>query len=385
MTNHTTKINWRDKIKTLYQKDINPHERHDYITFIRDKFFPNHNLADNKPVIANLPTTTILQLIKACKHLKDWPLIIYCCEEYQNRLDKTMSSNNLPPHAIDNLRLLSRAYQQLGMFEAAEQTLQRAIQSGDRQPLLDEYRQQQQLANSLPKGVEALRSDQLLLTPLQTYHEEDFLWQYADPNIAELCNLPDFDDEEDWQEWLKTNQTKSTKYQFAVNHKYWGFIGSVGLEISQRIGFFFYWLGTDFQGNGYGSQAVRIMLDWASRYLGLRCCYAKAYKHNIPSKKAMEKIGFRPLPFKTTIPEREDYEEELFYWGEHQTDRLSLSEINRFFMSLGFNERVVPSQQSSNGYRRNYRPDFSPNVQKSTPNLTPQPPYPHKGRFLTKT
>ncbi|NEO78821.1 GNAT family N-acetyltransferase [Moorena sp. SIO4G3] len=372
MSNHTAPTNWRHKIKTLYQKKINPHERQNYITFIRDKFFPNHNLAENKPIIANLPTTSILQLIKASKHLKDWPLIIYCCEEYQNRLDKAVSGYKLPPHSIDNLRLLSRAYQQLGMFDSAEKTLQRVIQSSDRQQLIEEYQQLQLRTKGLPKGVETLRSDQLLLTPLQTYHEDDFLWQYADPNIAELCNLPDFDEEEDWQEWLKTNQTKSTKYQFAVNHKYWGFIGSVGLEISQRIGFFYYWLGTDFQGNGYGSQAVRIMLDWASRYLGLRCCYAKAYKHNIPSKKAMEKIGFRPLPCKVVIPEREDYEEELFYWGEHQTDRLSLSEINRFFMGQGFNERVVLSQQSSNGYRSNHRRDFSTNLKKLTPNLTSQ-------------
>ncbi|NEP33137.1 GNAT family N-acetyltransferase [Moorena sp. SIO3B2] len=376
MTNHITQTNWRHKIKALCQQDINPHERKDYITFIREKFFPNHNLAENKPIIANLPTTSVLQLIKASKHLKDWPLIIYCCEEYQNRLDKTISGNNLPPHAIDNLHLLSRAYQQLGMFDFAEKTLQRVIQNSDKpsacasrsQELIDEYRQLQLRTKGLPKGVETLRSDTLILTPLQTYHEEDFLWQYADPNIAELCNLPDFD-KEDWQEWLKTNQTKSTKYQFAVNHKYWGFIGSVGLEISQRIGFFYYWLGTDFQGKGYAPQAVTIMLDWASRYLGLRCCFAKAYKHNIRSKKAMEKIGFRPLSCKVVIPERKDYEEELFYWGEHQ---ISLSEINRFFISEGFEERVVPSQQSSNGYRRNHRRDFSPNVQKLTPNLTSQ-------------
>ena len=342
MINHTTPANWRDKIKTLCQQDINPHERQKYITFLRDKFFPNHRLADNKAVIANLPTTTILLLIKACKHLKDWPLIIYCCEEYQNRLERAVSGYKLPPHGIDNLRLLSKAYQQLGKFSSAEQCLQRAIQSDDRQPFIDEYRQLQQRSKGLPKGVEALRSDPLLLTPLQSYHEDDFLWQYADPNIAELCNLPDFDKEEDWQQWLKTCQTEPTKYQFALNHLYWGFIGSVGLEISKRIGFFYYWLGADFQGYGFGPQAVTIMLDWARHYLGLRCCYATAYKHNIPSKKAMGKIGFRPLPFKAIIPDNEDYEEDLFYWGADQSDRLSSSEINQFFIERGFEERVIP-------------------------------------------
>ena len=346
MSNHATQANWQHKIKTLCQQDINAQQRQDYITFLREKLFPNHGQSNNKAVIAHLPTTTILLLIKACKHLKDWPLMIHCCEEYQKRLERAVSDKKLPRHGIDNLRLLSIAYQQLGLFDSAEQALQRAIKH-DRQPphqpLIDDYQQLQHRTKSLPKGIDVLRADPLILTPLQSYHEDDFLWQYADPTIGELCNLPDFDEEdEDWQQWLQKNQKPAAKHLFAVNHVDWGFIGSVGLEISKGIGFFYYWLGKDFQGYGYGPQAVTIMLDWACRYLGLRCCYATTYKDNIPSKKAMGKVGFRPLPFKVIRPEEEEYEEELYYWGGRQTDRALFSEINRFFSDRDFEGQVVP-------------------------------------------
>ena len=165
MTNHPPQTNWRHKIKTLCQQNINAHERHDYITFLRKKLFPNNGPVNNNAVITHLPTTTLLLLIKACQRLKDWPLIIHCCEEYQNRLERTVSGNKHHRHSIDNLRLLSRAYQQLGLFDSAEHALQRAIWVDDRHPLIDDYRQLQQRAKGLPKGIDALRADPLPPTP----------------------------------------------------------------------------------------------------------------------------------------------------------------------------------------------------------------------------
>ena len=225
--------------------------------------------------------------------------------------------------------MLSSAYQQLGRFDLAEQRLQRVIQAGDQQPLANEHWQLQQRVKSLPRGIEALRADPLILTPMQNYHEDDFLWQYADPSIGELCNLPDFnEDAEDWQQWLNHHQKISSKYVFAVSHLHWGFNGSVGLEMTKGIGFFYYWLGKDFQGHGYGPQAVTIMLNWARRHLGLSRCYATVYQEdNIPSQKAMAKIGFQPLPFKGILPEEKDYEEKLHYWGNQEPNHKQTQDL----------------------------------------------------------
>ena len=346
----TPPTHWQQTLKTLCQQDITAQERHHYIVALREKLFPNDgpvpsNRSDSHAAITNLPTTTLISFIKACQHLRDWPFVVRCCEEYQKRLDRTASSNALQHRATDNLHLLGIAYQHLGLFHPAERVLQRAMGNGDerrdRQPSTDAYQQLQQQVKSLPKGIDALHADPLRLTPLQSHHEQDFLWQYADPKIAELCNLPDFNDEDkDWQQWLETYRKKSRAHLFAVNHSYWGFIGSVSLELSRDCGFFYYWLGRDFQGHGFGPQAVMIMLDWARQYLGLRHCYATTYKDNIASKKAMGKMGFRPLPFQVILPDNPDYEEDLFYWGDRQSDRVSLAEVERLFIDRGFEGQI---------------------------------------------
>ena len=341
----TFPTNWQQTLKTLCQQPINAQQRQEYITLLRKKLFPNPRPANNHTLITTLPTTTILLIIKACQHLKDWPLIIHCCEEYQNRLDRAVSST-LPRHSLNNLRLLSQAYQHLGLYDLAQHTLQRAIEHSGQsphQPLLDDYQQLQKQTTALPNGIDTLQADPLILTPLQSHHKDNFFWQYADPTIAELCNLPDFNQgDEDWQQWLHTNQTPTTKHLFAINHRHWGFIGSVGLEHSKDIGFFHYWLGKDFQGHGYGPQAVTILLDWAHRYLGLRCCYATTYRDNIPSRKALAKIGFHPVPLKVVLPDNPGYEEDVFYRSNHQSDRALFAEINRFFIERDFEGQVVP-------------------------------------------
>ncbi|MEM9215340.1 MAG: GNAT family N-acetyltransferase [Cyanobacteria bacterium P01_F01_bin.150] len=343
---------WQQTLKTLCQQPITAQQRQQYITFLRTKLFPSHKQGDREALITTLPittlpTTTILLLIKACRHIKDWPLIIHCCEEYQNRLDRA-ANNTLSRYSLNNLRLLSHAYQHLGLYALAQDVLQQAINHSGQAPqlLLDTYQHLQKQAAALPNGIDTLQTDPLILTPLQNHHEDPFLWQYADPTIAQLCNLPDFnnDEDEDWQQWLHTNQT-ATKYLFAVNHRHWGFIGSVGFEHFKDVGFFHYWLGKDFRGNGYGPQAVTILLDWARHHLVLRCCYATTYRNNIPSRKALVKIGFQPIPLKVVLPDNPDYEEDLFYWGHHQSDRTLFSEVNRLFIERDFEGQVVPAER----------------------------------------
>ena len=336
----------RQTLERLCRQEIDTDQRLDYMILLRKRLFPEGSRTKGEGVITHLPTATLRLFIDACKHLGDWPLVIDCCQEYQNRLECMAPGLRRQGQDCGNLRLLSRAYRQQGLFAAAEQCLRQALrgQHDDHQTTMDDYRRLRRITKGLPAGAETLRSDSLLLTPLRLDHEKDFFWQY-DLDIAELCNLPDFGDEENFPKWLAEYQQKPTTNQFAVNHVDWGFIGSVGLEIFKDIGFFDYWLGADFQGHGFGPQAVRILLDWACRYSGLRCCYAKAYESNTHSKKAMEKLGFQSLPFKVIYPceegDEEEYEEEyLYYWGDRQTERWLFFEINRFFMDTGSELRV---------------------------------------------
>lgn len=352
MTNYTIQSrlpaqpNWLQKLKHPCKQNINANQRLDYMIFLREKLFPKNQQTQNAKVITHFSTATINILIEFCKSLDDWPLIIYCCKEYQNRIKNTI--HNIKQQSINNLRLLGKAYQQQGLFDEAEQCLRHALfENSHHQALINDYQKFLQIVKNSPAGSEELCTETLLLTPLHTYHEKNFFWQYADPNIADFCNLPDFDndDEEDWRQWLLECQQEQTKHLFAVNHREWGFIGSVSLQVFKDVGFFYFWIGTDFQGYGFGPQAVNILLDWGCRYLGLRCCYTRVYKNNTPSKKALEKLNFRPLPFKVVAPceaeNEEEYEEEyIYYWGDQKTDRLLFLEINQFFIDTDSELRV---------------------------------------------
>ena len=110
----------------------------------------------------------------------------------------------------------------------------------------------------------------------------------------------------------------------------------------------FYWPGADFQGLGFAPAAVRLLLNRAECCLELRGCYAVVYVDNSPSKKALLKLGFRPLPLKIANDYKEDYEQEyVYYRGVHKTDRLLCFELNQFFIQMRSQLRVLPLASST--------------------------------------
>jgi RimJ/RimL family protein N-acetyltransferase len=160
-----------------------------------------------------------------------------------------------------------------------------------------------------PYTLADCRSDKLMLLPLTQDYLNDFCWQYTD-SISDLCNLPKFTSNDEWLNWLTNDNRPKEQKLFAVLHKDWGFIGSVSIEVFQGIGFFYYWLGTDFQRLGYGPEAVNILLHLAEKHITMDCCYAKVYQHNQASHKAMAKLGFNALTMKAKPP----CDNEIFYY-----------------------------------------------------------------------
>ncbi|SHE43588.1 GNAT family N-acetyltransferase [Vibrio gazogenes] len=146
---------------------------------------------------------------------------------------------------------------------------------------------------------------EITLTLLEPLHIDAYRWAYtkqsdANKSVATLCNLPDFHNDGDWLSWLHDCRHYPNHYLYAVIHQEWGFIGSVCLEVFNGTGFFYYWLGEDFQGYGLGPQAVTLLLNIGEQQKGMRCCYAKVYDHNLPSQKALTKIGFTALPIQVS-------------------------------------------------------------------------------------
>ncbi|HBF50265.1 MAG TPA: hypothetical protein DDX04_07675, partial [Massilia sp.] len=185
-------------------------------------------------------------------------------------------------------------------------------------------------------------SGALTLEPLAHHHARDFAWQYHDPTIAELCCLPVFADALDWHRWLAALWREGRRLLFAVLHREWGLIGCVSLQLHQDLGFFYYWLGRDFQGHGYGPCAGQLLLDLAARTYGLRCCYAKAFDTNLRSRSGLGKMGFADLGMRGA---GDDCDQVFYRRGPAQGRRRTVDELDRLLDSM--DAGVRPALQSA--------------------------------------
>lgn len=162
---------------------------------------------------------------------------------------------------------------------------------------------------------ESLTQDELILEPLGHHHARSYLWQYLGSDISELCCLPDYSSQEHWHDWLSEETRRPGKTTFAVLHASYGFVGVVSLYQNKGTGFFYYWIGPDFQGCGYGPKSVRMLLQHAVHTAGLECCFAQVFRHNGPSIKAIETLGFKRLDFEALPPYGNEY---YYYLGPQE-------------------------------------------------------------------
>jgi RimJ/RimL family protein N-acetyltransferase len=75
-----------------------------------------------------------------------------------------------------------------------------------------------------------------------------------------------------------------------------GIIGMMGLKNLNRIdrnGELEYWLGRDYRGQSYASEAMKLMLGYAFNDLCLHRVYAIVVSSNMPSIKLLERFGFK--------------------------------------------------------------------------------------------
>lgn len=246
----------------------------------------------------------LIEMIQLSQVLCDWPLLIYLYQGLKE-VNKRLSAEQTLAYA--------EALWQHGYRAGASQIIdQKLLSEPDNMVLLDHRRYYRRLEQGGEHQYyfDSAIDESLYLASLEEKHLTAFLWQY-NTKIAELCNLPLFKSEGHWLNWLNDDNKIANRHTFAVNHREWGFIGSVGLEVHNGIGFFHYWFGEDFQGQGFGLGSVKLLLDLGIKQLSMHCCFAKVYKTNEPSKKCLHKLGFTLLPFESQAP-RDD--EDFYYW-----------------------------------------------------------------------
>lgn len=208
--------------------------------------------------------------------------------------------------------------------------------------VLDQYQPRLTSAHTVPNDY----ANDIALTPLELHHIDGFRCAYINQNssrksVAELCNLPIFNNDEEWLDWLHTCHHYSNYTVYAVIHSEWGFIGSVCLEVHHGVGFFYYWLGEDFQGYGFGPQAVDILFTMGTQEKGMTCCYATVYCDNHVSLKALKKIGFRHVPIKLAAPYSNTF---LYYIGPDKPPQQWNNELQKLFVEMKSDYRLDVTQ-----------------------------------------
>ncbi|MCC2605114.1 GNAT family N-acetyltransferase [Planctobacterium marinum] len=264
------------------------------------------------------------KIIAVCRFLGDWSLLI-----------QIQSKGSLFPANHE----LVTPYIQLGRWKEAQHLLQQHSDTA----LSSTHAQQAgyvEAALQIPgiSYAEASKS-QLYLTPMDFHHVSDFCWQYADPDIASLCNLPVFRSAEHWINWLYYCKQNPHQQLFAIIHREWGFIGSANLHVHDGHGFFYYWLGSDFRGQGYGPAAVQQLLQLGKDHFAMQDCFTKVFKHNRISQQATQKAGFARLPFKAVLPE----DNEVFYYqGKDCAVPELYAHLTALLVSLGSEIQLAP-------------------------------------------
>lgn len=97
------------------------------------------------------------------------------------------------------------------------------------------------------------------------------------------------------QSLIEDNENKHG-YDFAIVEKETGLvIGVIGIsnDAQHHRGEIGYWLGQDYWGKGYMSEAIHVMIEFAFNKLKYHKLYADVYKQNKASANVLTKAGFK--------------------------------------------------------------------------------------------
>lgn len=282
-----------------------------------------------------LPAPALREVLAHAAAWSDWPLV----HAAAGRLGGTGALDSGETlHLIDACRALGKGAQALALARTPDREGRQHVE------LEAELRSWLAWRHRFPASG---GSGGLTLEPLAHHHARDFAWQYDDPAIAALCCLPVFADALDWHAWLAELWREGQRLLYAVLHREWGFIGCVSLRLHGDLGFFYYWLGRDFQGRGFGPRAGQLLLDMAGRAYGLRSCYAKAFDTNLRSRRGLAKMGFIDLGMRGA---GDDCDQVFYRRGPAQGRRRTVDELDRLLDSM--DAGVRPARSSAHAPAR---------------------------------
>ena len=116
----------------------------------------------------------------------------------------------------------------------------------------------------------------------------------GDYRVSEtLSNVPHPYRDDDAEYWLK--RVNNDEFNFSI-FLHGSLIGGIGMSPKDN-GFFDlgYWLGVEYWGQGYATEAVRSLLDYAKTKILDEIIRACVFTGNTASSKVLEKVGFTTI------------------------------------------------------------------------------------------
>ncbi|WP_158545082.1 GNAT family N-acetyltransferase [Dyella monticola] len=148
------------------------------------------------------------------------------------------------------------------------------------------------------------RDGDLSIEPLGYEHAESFLRQYHDPQIAMLTRLPELGSVEEVCDWMAEQSGDPRRSTFAVMSASHGFVGVVSLHAGRNGGYFYFWIGNEHQGHGYGQRVARLVFRQAQAQ-GVESLFTSVYADNARSIDALSAVGFWRLHVHAQPPDED--------------------------------------------------------------------------------
>lgn len=146
-----------------------------------------------------------------------------------------------------------------------------------------------------------LITDRLRLVPPEITDGQDITAQInSTEDIARnIFNIPwpyTAADAENWLSVCHEGWENRTSFRFAVKDKDTGqFMGMIGLlpDTAHQKAEVGYWLGKDFHGFGYATEALKTVIQFGFENLTLNKIFATHFAHNPASGKVLQKAGMK--------------------------------------------------------------------------------------------
>ena len=148
--------------------------------------------------------------------------------------------------------------------------------------------------------METRKTARLILRPWELTDAESVYEQACNPKIGAMCGWSPHASVAESREIIEHVLRKAHSFAICLDDN--KAIGSIGLlfqndsilPLSDREAEIGYWLGEDFWGKGYATEAVQSVVAYAFEELSLVRLWGGTYQENTPSQRVLEKCGFYP-------------------------------------------------------------------------------------------